>query len=163
MFKNYDLTCQIMSKLKSFKITLVVAVEERCRYTGMATSSQVSVSDYESSASLTVGLWEWAPWIIKCSHKCCICCLNGRLMLTSHGCTDGVRPPGITVTSMSSMVSGFDVLSCVTFMRSSKLAGFVRLSKQHHYQCLVGVNYIYSGTRYGFIIHAPGILCKWPR
>ena len=73
-------------------------------------------------------------------------------MLTSHGCTGGVRPPGITATSMSHMVSGFDVLSCVSFMRSSKLAGFVRLSKQHHYQCLVGVNYIYSGTRYSVLI-----------
>ena len=175
-----------MSQLKSFKITLVVAVEERCRYTGMVVSSQVSVSDYESSASLTVaactgknlrtwcrpfhcwrcgtscsciqswqmeshptpsraiaqespwpahdgGLQEWAPSIIQCSHKCRICCLNGRLMLTSHGCTGGVWPPGITATSMSCMVSGFDVLSCVSFMRSSKLAGFVRLSKQHHY------------------------------
>ena len=53
---------------------------------------------------------------------------------------------------MSCMVSGFGVLNRVTFMRSSKLAGFVRLSKQHHYQCLVGVNYIYFGTRYGVII-----------
>ena len=82
----------------------------------------------------------------------CICCLNGRLIPTSSSCTSVVRPPGITATSMSCMVSGFDVLSCVTFMRSSKLAGFVRLSKQHHYQCLVGVNYIYFGARYGVII-----------
>ena len=81
-----------------------------------------------------------------------ICCLKGRLLLTSSGCTGGVRPPGITATSMSCMVLGFDVLSRITFMRSSKLACFIRLSKQHHYQCLVGVNYIYSGTRYSVII-----------
>ena len=73
-------------------------------------------------------------------------------MLTSSDCAGSVRPPGITATSMSRMVSGFDVLSCVTFMRSSKLAGFVRLSKQQHYQCLVGVNYIFSCTRYNVII-----------
>ena len=41
-------------------------------------------------------------------------------MLTSSGCTSGVRQPGITATLMSRMVSDFDVLSCVTFMRSSK-------------------------------------------
>ena len=78
--------------------------------------------------------------------------LPPAVVLTLSSCTSGVIPPRITPTSMSCIVSGFDVLSCVTFMRSSKLAGFVRMSKQHHYQCLLGVNYIYSGTRYSVII-----------
>ena len=65
-----------------------------------STSQDTSIS-FVGARRCPAGVSDGMPSIIQFSQECRIFCLNGRLMLTSSGCTSGVRPPGITATSMS--------------------------------------------------------------